>query len=94
MFMEAQFGDCVSPLEPSDDDEMLEKAYEHHYPDPEVRKWVPGIKITIDSMVAKVRFDTLEVESANRGLRDRVKSVVERAVETVAPFVDLVGVYS
>ena len=40
-------------------------------------------------MVAKVRFDTLEVESGNRGLRDRVKSVVERAVETVVPLVDL-----
>ncbi|KAI9797359.1 MAG: endoribonuclease ysh1 [Piccolia ochrophora] len=46
---------------------------------------VPGIEITVDKSVAKVWLETLEVECANRTLRDRVQAVVERAVETVAP---------
>ncbi|KAF8251169.1 Metallo-hydrolase/oxidoreductase [Wilcoxina mikolae CBS 423.85] len=91
MFLEAQFGDCVEPLEPQklDDTDMdnteLAPATE--------RTFSPGVKITIDNLVAKVYFDTLEVECRNESLRMRVKAVVERAVETVAPFVDLVGVY-
>lgn len=93
MFMEAQFGDAVSPLDPAEEEGYDNKEFLETYLDEEARKWVPGVKIQIDNMVAKVRFDTLEVESANKTLKDRVKSVVERAVETVAPFVDLVGVY-
>lgn len=45
---------------------------------------VPGVEITVDSHVAKVWFETLEVECTYGVLRDRVKAVVERAVETVA----------
>lgn len=46
---------------------------------------VPGLEIQVDKNVAKVWLETLEVECSNGVLRDRVKAVVERAVETVAP---------
>ena len=46
---------------------------------------VPGIEIRFDKHVAKVWLETLEVECASPVLRERVKAVVERAVETVAP---------
>lgn len=46
---------------------------------------VPGLEIKVDKHVAKLWLETLEVECANGVLRDRVKAVVERAVETVAP---------
>lgn len=46
---------------------------------------VPGVEIHVDHHVAKVWLETLEVECAYGILRDRVKAVVERAVETVAP---------
>lgn len=46
---------------------------------------VPGVEITVDQYVAKVWLETLEVECGWPLLRDRVKAVVERAVETVAP---------
>lgn len=46
---------------------------------------VAGVEIKVDKHVAKVWLETLEVECAYAVLRDRVKAVVERAVETVAP---------
>ena len=46
---------------------------------------VPGVEVKVDKNVAKVWLETLEVECSNGVLRDRVKAVVERAVETVAP---------
>jgi cleavage and polyadenylation specificity factor subunit 3 len=46
---------------------------------------VPGVEIIVDQHVAKVWLETLEVECGWALLRDRVKAVVERAVETVAP---------
>lgn len=45
---------------------------------------VPGIEIQVDKHVARVWLENLEVECANAVLRDRVRVVVERAVETVA----------
>ncbi|KAF7720155.1 Endoribonuclease [Penicillium ucsense] len=45
---------------------------------------VPGLEIKIDKHVARVWLETLEVECSNAVLRDRVRVVVERAVETVA----------
>lgn len=45
---------------------------------------VPGIEIRVDKHVARVWLENLEVECANAVLRDRVRIVVERAVETVA----------
>ncbi|KAI9880264.1 MAG: endoribonuclease ysh1 [Pleopsidium flavum] len=46
---------------------------------------VPGVEIKVDKHIAKVWLETLEVECQYGVLRDRVKAVVERAVETVAP---------
>ena len=46
---------------------------------------VPGVEIKVDKQVVKVWLETLEVECASNVLRERVKAVVERAVETVAP---------
>ena len=46
---------------------------------------VPGVEIRVDKHIAKVWLETLEVECSYGVLKDRVKAVVERAVETVAP---------
>ncbi|MCJ1475471.1 endoribonuclease ysh1 [Lambiella insularis] len=46
---------------------------------------LPGLEIRVDEKVAKIWLETLEVECTAAVLRDRVKAVVERAVETVAP---------
>ncbi|OQD68391.1 hypothetical protein PENDEC_c036G04137 [Penicillium decumbens] len=45
---------------------------------------VPGLEIRVDKHVARVWLENLEVECTNPVLRDRVRVVVERAVETVA----------
>lgn len=45
---------------------------------------VPGIEIKVDKHVARVWLEDLEVECANAVMRDRVRVVAERAVETVA----------
>lgn len=46
---------------------------------------VPGVEIKVDKMVAKVWLEDLEVECTNRVFGDRVRAVVERAVEVTAP---------
>ncbi|KAI1433446.1 cleavage and polyadenylation specifity factor [Xylaria sp. CBS 124048] len=46
---------------------------------------VPGVTITVDKMVATVWLEDLEVECNQRVFADRVKAVVERAVEITAP---------
>jgi len=46
---------------------------------------VPGLEIAVDKAVAKVWLENLEVECSARGLADRIRAVIERAVETVAP---------
>jgi cleavage and polyadenylation specificity factor subunit 3 len=46
---------------------------------------VPGVEIKVDKMVAKVWLEDLEVEAANKVFGDRVRAVVERAVEVTAP---------
>jgi cleavage and polyadenylation specificity factor subunit 3 len=45
---------------------------------------VPGIEIKVDKHVARVWLEDLEVECGNAVLRDRIRVVVERAIETVA----------
>ncbi|KAJ5682987.1 Endoribonuclease ysh1 [Penicillium macrosclerotiorum] len=45
---------------------------------------VPGIEIKVDKHVVRVWLENLEVECTNGVLRDRVRIVVERAIETVA----------
>ncbi|KAK0386405.1 hypothetical protein NLU13_6242 [Sarocladium strictum] len=46
---------------------------------------VPGVAITVEKMAAKVWLEDLEVECSNKVFADRVKAVVERAVEVTAP---------
>lgn len=46
---------------------------------------VPGVAIKVDKMTATVWLEDLEVESNHKAFGDRVRSVVERAVETIAP---------
>ncbi|KAF2461911.1 metallo-beta-lactamase superfamily protein [Lineolata rhizophorae] len=46
---------------------------------------VPGVEIQFDKHTARVWLEDLAVECANGVLRDRVRAVVERAAETVAP---------
>ncbi|CAK3860780.1 Metallo-hydrolase oxidoreductase [Lecanosticta acicola] len=46
---------------------------------------VPGVEIRVDKNIATVWLEKLEVECANKTLKDRVRAVIERAVETVAP---------
>ncbi|KAK4180732.1 beta-lactamase-like protein [Triangularia setosa] len=46
---------------------------------------VPGIKIKVDKMEAKVWLEGLEIECGNKVFGDRVRAVVERAVEVTAP---------
>lgn len=47
---------------------------------------VPGVSINVDSKLnATVWLEDLEVESSNKVFADRVRAVVERAVEVTAP---------
>ena len=46
---------------------------------------VPGLEIKFDKHVARVWLEDLEVECTEKVFKERVKAVVERAVETVAP---------
>lgn len=46
---------------------------------------VPGVSIKVDKMVATVWLEDLEVECNHKAFADRVKAVVERAVEVTAP---------
>ncbi|KAL2139314.1 hypothetical protein VTI28DRAFT_5351 [Corynascus sepedonium] len=46
---------------------------------------VPGVRIKVDKMEASVWLEGLEVECSNRVFADRVRAVVERAVEVTAP---------
>lgn len=46
---------------------------------------VPGISIKVDKMTATVWLEDLEVECNNKVFADRVRAVVERAVEVTAP---------
>ena len=46
---------------------------------------VPGLEIRFDKHVARIWLETLEIECDNGVLRDRVRAVVDRAVECVAP---------
>jgi cleavage and polyadenylation specificity factor subunit 3 len=46
---------------------------------------VPGVLIKVDKMVATVWLEDLEIECVNKLFADRVRAVVERAVEVTAP---------
>lgn len=46
---------------------------------------VPGIEVRVDKYVAKIWLETLEVECPSQVFGQRVKAVVDGAVETIAP---------
>ncbi|OAQ80017.1 endoribonuclease ysh1 [Purpureocillium lilacinum] len=46
---------------------------------------VPGVRIKVDKMEATVWLEDLEVECNNKVFADRVRAVMERAVEVTAP---------
>lgn len=46
---------------------------------------VPGVRIKVDKMVATVWLEDLEIECNNKVFADRVRAVMERAVEVTAP---------
>ena len=46
---------------------------------------VPGIEVRVDKYVAKIWMETLEMECASQVFAQRVKAVIDRAVETIAP---------
>ncbi|KAF3481061.1 endoribonuclease ysh1 [Arthroderma uncinatum] len=81
---DASKGETPEPSGSEDEEELqemeeLELARLHSLGIP-----VPGIEIKVDSHIARVWLETLEVECSYPVLRDRVRVVVERAVETVA----------
>ncbi|RPA83081.1 Metallo-hydrolase/oxidoreductase [Ascobolus immersus RN42] len=81
-FLEAQFGQDHITLLPKPEDPEEAKALER-----ELGVLVPGVEINIDGNIAKVMFRGLEVEAKQESMKMRVRSVVERAVETVATYV-------
>ncbi|KAK1834650.1 beta-lactamase-like protein [Podospora conica] len=92
MFLEAQFGadndagtDASMDVSEDEDEQLRERqqaelARLHRLGIP-----VPGIGIKVDKMEATVWLEDLEVECRNKVLSDRVRAVVERAVEVTAP---------
>lgn len=46
---------------------------------------VPGVAIKVDKMAARVWLEDLEVECAHKAFGDRVRTVVDRAIEVTAP---------
>ncbi|KAI1750166.1 cleavage and polyadenylation specificity factor subunit [Xylaria castorea] len=82
--------DSDASMELSDDDEEEERLLELRQKTELERLHkigipVPGITITVDKMVAMVWLEDLEVECNQKVFADRVKAVVERAVEVTAP---------
>ncbi|KAF3927023.1 hypothetical protein ABW21_db0203663 [Orbilia brochopaga] len=75
-FLEEQFGDNIQPIEPEGGD--IAKG--------QIKM---TLRIQVDEHEAIVRFDPLEVECKFEALRQRIMAVLERAIDTVAPFVDL-----
>ncbi|KAJ6263519.1 hypothetical protein Dda_2083 [Drechslerella dactyloides] len=75
-FLEEQFGENIQPIEPEGDD--LSKG--------QIKM---RLRIQVDEHEAIVQFDPLEVECKFEALRQRIMAVLERAIDTVAPFVDL-----
>ena len=99
MFLEAQFGSQITPIEHprlrtphiKDDSDVEMEEHDEILEAKELARLhtlgipVPGVEIKVDGNVAKVWLEGLEVECDSKVFRERVKSVVDRAVETIAP---------
>ncbi|KAK3489727.1 Endoribonuclease ysh-1 [Neurospora crassa] len=79
--------DASMDVSEEDEDEQQLKARERAEVERLERMGIPkpGVRIKVDKMEAKVWLEDLEVECANKIFRERVRAVVERAVEVVAP---------
>lgn len=75
----------AEPSDEEDEDDLADLEAEEMERLHSVGIPVAGVEIRVDKHVAQVWLETLEVECPYGVLRDRVKAVVERAVETVAP---------
>ncbi|SPQ20526.1 0d1634ed-d991-4e47-a446-4971dd9a1ab7 [Thermothielavioides terrestris] len=86
LFLEAQFGADNQQREQSKQQQQLQQQQQaelarlHKLGIP-----VPGVRIKVDKMEARVWLEGLEIECANKVFADRVRAVVERAVEVTAP---------
>lgn len=94
-FLEAQFGeDNVAPVEtpklpPLATDEEEGQLEERQKKEIErlhkIGIPVPGVSIKVDKMTATIWLEDLELDCNNKAFADRVRAVVERAVEVTAP---------
>ncbi|KAL7791213.1 beta-lactamase-like protein [Trichoderma afarasin] len=84
-------GEDIKPEEAMDIDEDAAKQQLQERQHKEIARLhkigipVPGISIKVDKMTATVWLEDLEVECNNKVFADRVRAVVERAVEVTAP---------
>ncbi|KAH0523443.1 hypothetical protein TsFJ059_008450 [Trichoderma semiorbis] len=84
-------GEDIKPEEAMDVDEDAAKQELQERQHKEIARLhkigipVPGISIKVDKMTATVWLEDLEVECNNKVFADRVRAVVERAVEVTAP---------
>ncbi|KAL6790082.1 beta-lactamase-like protein [Trichoderma sp. SZMC 28012] len=84
-------GEDIKPEEAMDVDEDAAKQQLQERQHKEIARLhkigipVPGISIKVDKMTATVWLEDLEVECNNKVFADRVRAVVERAVEVTAP---------
>ncbi|KAI9660641.1 MAG: endoribonuclease ysh1 [Bathelium mastoideum] len=101
MFLEAQFGTQITPIahartssppeKAESDDDNMDEGQDDVAAAKELARLhtlgipVPGVEICVNGQVARVWLEGLEVECESKVLRERVRSVVDRAVETVAP---------
>ena len=77
-------------MEESEDEDEAERALQQREKEELERLHkmgipVPGVLIKVDKMEAKVWLEDLEIECSHKVFADRVRAVVERAVETIAP---------
>ncbi|KAK4042041.1 beta-lactamase-like protein [Parachaetomium inaequale] len=88
---DADRGDSMDVSSPSSSDEADQTNKEKERQAAELARLhklgipVPGVRIKVDKMEASVWLEALEVECGNRVFADRVRAVVERAVEVTAP---------
>ncbi|KAF3926932.1 hypothetical protein ABW20_dc0106657 [Dactylellina cionopaga] len=76
-FLEEQFGENIQPIKPEGDEISFGNG-----------KINMKLRIQVDEHEAIVKFDPLEVECKFEALRQRISAVLERAIDTVAPFFD------
>ena len=72
-------------VKPTDESELAERQRKELERLHKIGIPVPGVSITVERMSATVWLEDLDVECSNKVFADRVKAVVERAVEVTAP---------